>query len=119
MDREQAIERIARWLRPFTLRDVEGTSGIKPWDECSQKTKEYWLNEASKVLTFLESLGCRPLMKFKVLSDEEIDGIGIKFENTTMMNEYMFQVKKATAQVQCDSDQKQAEGQVNDLSEKE
>ena len=58
MDKE-AIEKIAQWLRPFCLKEVEGKGEdcIASWEECNLHTKTYWQREANLLIEFLESLG--------------------------------------------------------------
>jgi len=48
-------EKLARWLRPFMLNEIEGVDGITPWEQCGQDTKDYWLRQADKILAFLEA----------------------------------------------------------------
>jgi len=62
MEKDKAVEEIARWLRPKILKEVEGYGKdcITPWNECCEAIRNYWLKQAQELIDKFRQLGWQP-----------------------------------------------------------
>ncbi len=58
IDIDKMVEVLARWLRTYQLKEVEGTGDdcITPWTKCPREGKDYWRKEARGLLTYLQEI---------------------------------------------------------------
>jgi len=60
--KDKALRKFARWLRTFTLKEVEvenptiENDGITPWDKARQECRDYWVEEARQILNCIKEI---------------------------------------------------------------